>query len=110
MTPLFCWSRDQRPKDRSQGQRSNQEKTVLSAAKGAIEYEKNWLPFIRPLDTFTTVASADCSGRAVAVHRPGSGGRAFRGGRSLFSRSPLRSATRVAVSTAFGGRRQNEKD
>ena len=36
MTPLFCWSRDQRPKDCSQGQRSNQNKTVLREAKGFI--------------------------------------------------------------------------
>src|SRR5882762_3754426 len=58
----LCWSYDQRPQDCSQGQRSNQNKTVLRAAKGTIYYEENWLPFIRPLDTFTTVTNADRGG------------------------------------------------
>ena len=62
-----CWSFGQRPKDYSQGQRPNQNTTVLTAAKGTIYYEETWFPLIRPLDTFIPVGSADCGGRAVAI-------------------------------------------
>jgi DNA-binding MarR family transcriptional regulator len=33
MTPLFCWSRDQRPKDCSQGQRSKSEQNSLERSE-----------------------------------------------------------------------------
>ena len=39
-----------------------------SSRKALSRYEKNWLSFIRPLDTFTTITNPDCSGRAATVH------------------------------------------
>src|SRR5207244_8363161 len=58
-----------------------------------ILHEKNWLPLIRSLGTFTAVTNAVGDRRAPAVHRPRRGGGAPGNGRSLLPCSSLRTAT-----------------